>query len=144
MADSETNFAEEYNKRFLQAVSYLIEWAKHIITIGSALMLLSIALLKDVVKQAQRPMSFVIASLLVLSFLSMLGSISLALGLVRFSATCVLTPARIIGKREELTSLQDRLKRLQWLFLVSVVLFSALALSALLSWTFGTPKPPGQ
>ena len=41
--DSEADIAlvEQRNKRFLQAVSYLIEWAKHIITLGSALMVLA-------------------------------------------------------------------------------------------------------
>lgn len=142
MPDAQTSQAEEHNKRFLQAVSYLIEWAKHIITIGSALMVLSVALLKDIVKEAQRPMSFVIASLLVLSYLSMLGSIWLALRFVRFAATCVLTRTPIIGGSDELVSLQERLTRLQRLFLVSLGLFSTLALCALLSWALGLPTPP--
>lgn len=137
-AETNANSVEEYNKRFLQAVSYFIEWAKHIITIGSALMVLSVALLKDIVKNAQPPISYVIACLLVLSYLSMLCAIWLALRLVRFAATCVLTKAPQIGTGDELARLQDHLKRVQRLFLVSLMLFSGLALCALLSWAFGS------
>jgi hypothetical protein len=139
--DSETQdgsgAVEEQNKRFLQAVSYLIEWVKHIITIGSALMVLSVALLKDVVKEAQPPATYLIASLLVLFYLSMLVSIWLALRFVRSAATCVLTRAAVIGTGDQLNSLQLSLKRLQWLFLISLAFFAVLALCALLSWALG-------
>lgn len=135
--EGESNSLEQYNKRFLQAVSYLIEWAKHIITIGSALMLLSVALLKDIVKEAHPPISYVIASLLVLSYLSMISAIWLALGLVRFAASAVLTDAPRIGVGSELADLERRLKRVQLLFLMSLMFFSGLSLCALLAWAFG-------
>jgi hypothetical protein len=128
---------EEHNKRVLQAVSYLIEWAKHIITIGSALMILSVGLLKDIVKEAQPPISYVIACLLVLSHLSMLGAIWMALRLVRYASTCVLTMNDEIGNGDELTSLQKRLKRVQQPFLASLMFFSGLALCVLLAWALG-------
>ena len=50
-----TNEIEEYNKRILQAVAYLIEWAKHIITISAALLVLSATIVKDLAKDARAP-----------------------------------------------------------------------------------------
>ena len=137
--DSEADIAlvEQRNKRFLQAVSYLIEWAKHIITLGSALMVLGIALLKDLVRNARPPFSYLIAGLLVLSYLSMLGAIWLALRLVRYSASTVLTMAPHIVTSNKLASLQAHLNRVQMVFLIGLMFFSFLALSALLSWAFG-------
>lgn len=136
-SESESNSVEQYNKRFLQAVSYLIEWAKHIITIGSALMLLSVALLKDIVKEAHAPFSYLIASLLVLSYLSMISAIWLALRLVRCAASSVLTDEPRIGVGSELADLERSLKHTQRLFLVSLMFFSGLALCALLAWARG-------
>lgn len=135
-AKIDSSVVEELNRRFLQAISYFIEWAKHIITIGSALMLLSVALLRDIVRDAQIPIPYIIASLLVLSYLSMLGAIWLALRLVRFAAGCVLTTKTQIVTGDKLTSLKSRLDRVQMLFLVSLTFFSGLALCALLTWSF--------
>jgi hypothetical protein len=135
--DTDSNSDQEHNKRFLQAVSYLIEWAKHIITIGSALMLLSVALLKDIVKEAHAPISYIIAFLLVLSYLSMISAIWLALRLVRLAASSVLADEPRIGIGSELAELELSLRRVQSLFLVSLMFFSGLALCALLAWAFG-------
>jgi hypothetical protein len=135
--EADADLVEQHNKRFLQAVSYFIEWAKHIITIGSALMLLSVALLKDIVRDAHAPVSYAIAGLLVLSYLSMLGTIWLALRFVRFAASCVLTTASQIVTTKKLNELRTSLDRVQTLFLVSLAFFAALALCALLAWAFG-------
>ena len=139
--ENDSHLVEERNKRFIQAVSYFIEWAKHIITIGSALMLLSVALLKDIVREAQAPASYVIAGLLVLSYLSMLVAIWLALRLVRFAASSMLTMAPQIVTVHKLNGLQSRLDRVQILFLVSLTFFSGLALCALLTWAFRATGP---
>ena len=139
--EDDSHLVEERNKRFIQAVSYFIEWAKHIITIGSALMLLSVALLKDIVREAQAPASYVIAGLLVLSYLSMLVAIWLALRLVRFAASSMLTMAPQIVTVHKLNGLQSRLDRVQILFLVSLTFFSGLALCALLTWAFRATGP---
>jgi hypothetical protein len=139
--ESDPYSADEHNKRFLQAVSYLIEWGKHIITLGTALMVLSVALLKDVVRDARAPISYLFACLLVLFYLSMLGAIWRALSFVRLAARCVLTAAPRIGTGEELASLQGSLKGVQRLFLSSLTFFSGLALCALLAWAFGLASP---
>jgi hypothetical protein len=140
--EAEPGLVEELNKRFLQATSYLIEWAKHIITIGSALMLLSVALLKDIVRDAGPPLSYIIAGLLVLSYLSMLGAIWQALRFVRSAASYILTAAPRIGTPEKLDSLRARLKRVQVLFLLSLSLFAVLALCSLLTWALGSGAQP--
>jgi hypothetical protein len=127
---------EGHGSRFIQAVSYLIEWAKHIITIASALMILSIAILKDIVRGADPPVSYIIVGLLILFYLGMLTSIWLALRFVRQAATCVLTRGAL-GTPKEVDELQASLEHLQTLFLISLVFFSLLALFSLLSWAEG-------
>ncbi len=83
--------ADEQNKRVLQAVAYLIEWAKHIVTAAAALMVLGATLLKDLAKDLTPTVSIVLAVTLILFYLSMLASVTLALKLVRQCANVVLT-----------------------------------------------------
>jgi hypothetical protein len=133
---------EEYNRRFIQGVTYLNEWAKHVITLGSALMVLSVALLKDLAKSVQAPFSFVIAGLLGLCFFFMLLAIWRALGCVRLAASYVLTSQPLLGSGDNLSQLQDSVKKVKWCFFVSLVLFSLLAVLVLLAWALGWTSPP--
>ncbi len=129
--------------RFLQAVEYLIEWVKHIVTIGSALMVLAIAFLKDLIGETEGPKSFFIAGLLVASYGSMLASIWKSLSLIRFAASCVLTTESQLGKGKELKQLQTLLEHAQFFFLLSFGCFSALAVLVLWIWATGREGSSG-
>lgn len=133
MPDDEVDF----NQRFTGAVGYLTEWVKHIITLGSALMVLGAALLKDLVKGTQPPLSYVIAACLILSYVFMVLAVWHCLGLIRFAASCVLTAEPQLGSGRELKTLQVRLHRCQVLFLTSLLWFAALAFASVLAWAFG-------
>lgn len=141
-----TDEIEEHNKRILQAVSYLIEWAKHVITISAALLVLSATIVKDLAKDANPPISYLLASCLVLFCLSTLVGVLFALRLVRHAASTVLTTEPQIGSGSELANLQQRLHRTQRAFLASLTLFSAVVLSVVLTWALGlshTTSQPG-
>jgi hypothetical protein len=130
--------------RFLQAVSYLVEWVKHIVTIGSGLMVLSAALLKDLVKDARAPMNYVVAILLVLSYILMLLAIWRCLAFIRRVASTVLTAGAVMASGVELEKLRNVLRFAQGFFLAGFVSFALLALVALSTWSFGwvSSSPP--
>jgi hypothetical protein len=125
------------NDRFLQGIGHLTEWAKHIITIGSALMVLGAALLKDLVKDARPPFSYVIAGLLVLSYGAMLLALWNSLAFIRRTASSVLTTADTLGSGDELNALRRLVDSAQWAFLAALALFGLLAGVALLTWAIG-------
>jgi hypothetical protein len=119
----------------LQAVSYLIEWAKHIITLAAALMVLSATVVKELSKDVSGPMTAVVATSLVLFYVTMLGAVWLALRLIRYGARTVLTTSPELGSGDELSFLQSHLRRTQRAFLVGLTFFCLVALSILLAWT---------
>jgi hypothetical protein len=130
--------------RFLQAVAHLTEWVKLIVTIGSALMVLGAALLKDLVKGVSPPLSYVIAVLLILSYSSMLVSLWKCLAFIRKVASSILTTADTLGAGDELQALKKLLDQAQAAFLVAFVFFALLASASLLAWALGwtLPAPP--
>ena len=132
------------NNRVLQAVSYLIEWAKHIITLGAALMVLSVTLLKDLAQNSHPPTSYIIIACMVLFYLCMLLAVWLSLRLIRSAARIVLTNAEQLGTGSELGELQKHLNITQRVFLMSLAFFSLGALSVLVGWAFGVTAPPSQ
>ena len=132
---------DEQNRRVLQAVAYLIEWAKHVVTIAAALMVLGATFLKDLAKGITPPVSYGMAVALVLFYVSMLMSVLLALKLVRQSANTVLTTQPQIGLGTELATLKNHLGRTQLAFMIGLVSFSVFALSILLTWALA---PTGQ
>ena len=125
---------DEHNKRVLQAVSYLTEWSKHIITLSAALMVLGGTVVKDLVKAATPPLTYGIAFSLVLFYAMTLTAAWLALRLVRYGAKTVLTESPQIGSGDELRTLQTRLRWTQGAFLAALGLFCVLALLALFAW----------
>jgi len=129
----------DLNARFLQAVAYLIEWVKHIVTIGSALMVLSAAFLKDLVRGVGPPYSYVIAVLLVLSYSAMLRALWFCLAFIRRASRAVLTAERAIGSGEDLQDLKGHLDRAQGWFLASVGFFAGLVVTSLLAWALARP-----
>jgi hypothetical protein len=126
--------AEEQNKRVLQAVAYLIEWAKHIVTAGAALMVLGATLLKDLAKDLSPTLSIALAVALGCFYLSMLVSVTLALRLVRQCANVVLTTQPQIGGGTELATLKSHLTKTQVAFGVGLTAFSIAALTIIVSW----------
>lgn len=141
MTAQRTQEGIDLDDRFLRAVSYLVEWVKHIVTIGSGLMVLGAALLKDVVKNAKTPVNYVIAGLLVLSYILMLLAIWKCLAFIRQVAATVLTAQPAIGSGEELQKLKDLLGFAQRVFLAGLACFTALAVVSLLTWVFGWVSP---
>lgn len=133
MNESQLDF-HEHNSRVLQAVAYLIEWAKHIITLGAALMVLSVTFIKDLAKGTHPPVSYILVVCLLSFYLSMLVAIWLALRLIRYAASTVLTTAVHLGSGSELGALQDHLRLTQRIFLLSLAFFAAVALAVLLAW----------
>lgn len=122
--------------RFVKAMGQLTEWVKHIVTLGSALMVLIAALLKDLLRGAQPPMSYLIAALFVLSYLFMIGAIWRCLDLIRFSMSLLLTREPELGSGDDLEKLRSRHDLSQGLFLTSLSLFAALVIAAMLGWAF--------
>lgn len=136
----------DISARFLQAVAHLTEWVKLIVTIGSALMVLGAALLKDLVKGVSPPSSYVIAALLILSYGSMLVSLWKCLAFIRKVASSILTTADTLGSGDELGALKKVLDQAQAAFLVAFVFFALLASASLMAWAFGwtLPAPPDE
>lgn len=132
--DDQIRQTEEINKRLLQAVSYLIEWSKHIVTGSGALMVLTATLLKDLTRGASPPLSYVLAASVVLFYVSMTVAVWLAVGLVRQCARTVLTTAVMLGTGDDLNQLQRRLDKAQCAFLTGIVLFALASLLVLLNW----------
>lgn len=135
---------EEQNKRLLQAVSYLIEWAKHVVTAAAALMVLAATFLKDLAAHTSGPVTHVMSVALVLFYLAMLGSVWLALRLVRQCANTVLTTQPQIGLGSELATLRSYLGHTQKAFVLGLASFTVVALSVLYSWALGRPGQLGQ
>lgn len=131
--------SDEQNKRLLQAISYLIEWAKHVVTAAAALMVLAATFLKDLAVNVSAPVSHVMSAALVLFYVAMLLSVLLALRLVRQCANTVLTTQPQIGLGTELKALRSHLGHTQTAFFVGLASFSVVALSVLLSWALGQP-----
>jgi hypothetical protein len=123
--------------RFVQGIGYLTEWVKHIVTIGSALMVLEAALLKDLVKGVGAPYSYIIASSLVLSYVAMLVALWKCLAFTRRTASSVLTSSGEMPPGDELQSLRTLLDYAQAAFLVAVALFAVMACTALVVWAVG-------
>ena len=136
----------DFSSRFLQAVNYLTEWVKLIVAIGSALMVLGAALLKDLVKGVSPPFSYVIAILLVLSYGTMLVALWKCLAFIRKVASAVLTTSETLGTGDELQDLKDLLDQAQCAFLLAFVFFALLASATLLAWALGwvPPMPPAE
>jgi hypothetical protein len=134
---------QERNQRLLQGLSYLIEWAKHIITLGAALMVLSLTFVKDLAQDSQPPISYIVVISLVAFYLSMLAAVWHALRLIRYAARIVF--AAELGAGDDLNILQRHLRFTQGMFLASLSLFSMVALSVLIAWAFGVtiaaPRP---
>lgn len=127
--------ADEHNKRVLQGVAYLTEWAKHVVTIASALMVLAATLLKDLAKAVIPLASYFVATALLLFYVSMIISVMFALKLVRRCANTVITTQTQMAPGEELAALRTQLGRTQWAFVIGLGFFSIVALSILASWT---------
>lgn len=123
---------ERRNQQLLQGLSYLIEWAKHIITLGSALMVLSLAFAKDLAKQSSSLNSFLVVISLTAFYISMLAAVWLALRLIRCAARIVF--AAEPGAGDDLNLLQHHLRITQGMFLGSLSVFSLVALFVLLAW----------
>ncbi|MHC4621128.1 MAG: hypothetical protein ACYTEQ_25560 [Planctomycetota bacterium] len=127
--------AEDFNARFIQMVSYFLEWAKHIITIASGIMLLSVAFLKDVVSDAEFVMRWILVAFLAIAFLCLLASIGRALRFISTAAGSVMGRGSFIATPELLADLKKMLIWTQWLFWFGVLSFAAFAICALLSWS---------
>lgn len=127
--------AEEFNARFIQMVSYFLEWAKHIITIASGIMVLSVAFLKDVVSNAELVIRWILVVFLAIAFLCLLASIGKALQFIFTAARSVLSRDSFIVKPELLEILKKMLVWTQWLFWFGIMSFAAFAICALLSWS---------
>ena len=128
--------AQEQNRRFLQAVSYLIEWAKHIMTLAAALMVLSVTFLKDLAKDTRPPLSYILLGALVAFYALMLTAVWFALRLVRHAASHVLTNDEFLGTGDALHDLKSLLERTQRVFLGSLMFFALLAVCVLGAWAF--------
>lgn len=131
--------AADLNKRFLQAISYFQEWAKHIITISSAIMVLGATLLKDIVRSTDLFMRSLIVLFLVVSYIFLLTTIWKTLQFITYSSRTVLTMNPTIGSGEELAQLKKLFRQAQRFFFLGIVGFSILTLFSFLSWIFGTP-----
>lgn len=131
----------EQNERVLQGVSYLLEWAKHIITLGAALMVLSVTFLKDLTKELLPPISYVVIGCIMAFYAVTLASIWFALKLIRIAARTVLTRAAQIGSGNELNTLQRQLRLTQAMFLLALLLFTCVAVCVLSLWAFSSEKP---
>ncbi len=126
-----------FEVRFKQGVGYLTEWTKHIITIASAILVLSVTVLKDIVHQASPALTTGILISLAIGLVLLLASVWCALVLVRTCASVVFSRAVEIGSGEDLDRLQSRLKLTQRLFFAGLVVFAVLVLLALASWKSG-------
>lgn len=129
---------EDQNKRILQGVSYLIEWAKHVVTGAAALMVLCATFLKDLGTHAASWPTHVMAVALVFFYLSMLVAVWMALKLVRQCANTVLTTAPQMGSGDDLANLKKHLVRTQRAFVAGLGCFSVVAIVILLSWAEAT------
>lgn len=133
-AEEDRELAKDLNHRFIQMVSYFLEWVKHIITIASAIMMLSVAFLKDVVSDAELTMRWILLALLAIAFLCLLASIGTALRFISVAAGSVMTRQLIIASPRLLRNLERKLIMTQWLFWFGVMVFAIFAIAALVSW----------
>ena len=112
----------------------MIEWAKHIVTIASALMVLGATLLKDLARAVAPPWSYVVATAVFLFYAGMILSVIFALKLVRLCANTAITTQPQIASGDELHKLKVQLGRTQCAFVIGLGFFSIVALSILVSW----------
>jgi hypothetical protein len=136
---------DSQNQRFIQGVSYLSEWAKHIITLASGILVLGVTLLKDIVRPTGVALTIGILSSLGISFTLLLISVWNALGFVRLAASSILSKAPVMGSGDELQRLQKRLNATRQFFLLGLLSFAVMALLSIVSWSFaGSPAqhPP--
>lgn len=123
------------DQRFLQAVSHLTDWSKHLMTVAAGVLVLGAALLKDVVAGAPPGFRAPLAALLALSYALLLASIWTGLAFMSYAAGTILCEAPRIGTGEELQRLQELLRRTQRLFLAGLVSFALFAGGALVGWS---------
>jgi hypothetical protein len=126
----------DLNARFIQMVSYFIEWAKHIITISSGVLVLSVAFLKDVVSGAEHIERCVLVLLLIAAYLCLLGSINRALKYMSTAAASVLTTDLHLVRPDVLAELKNKLSWTQRLFFLGLSFFVLFSMVSLLTWTF--------
>ena len=122
--------------QFNRAAAYLIEWAKHIVTVGSALMVLGAALLQNLIIDSRAPFNYLSAGLVVLSYLAMVLALWHSLGFIRRVASSVFT-ATGVPSGDELKALRSKLDWAQRSFLAALFLFVSLVLVALVAWLLG-------
>ena len=125
----------DINARFTQSLSYFIEWAKHIITISSAILVLGTTFLREIVSNIPL-ISFRVATalLLVVAFLALILAIWKALRFISTASSTVFSDAPIIASSDDLVELQWLIQATQRFFLAGIAFFSALAAISLISW----------
>ena len=125
----------DLNDRFLRSLSYFIEWAKHILTIGSAILVLGATLLKDVVSGLRHPVAQPAAALLlVAAYVFILLAIWQALRFISTASSTVFNESEVIADGDDLLRLRRLIHRTQRYFLAGIVCFSLLAVVSLATW----------
>src|SRR6185295_15542929 len=123
-------------------LNQLSEWTKHIVTIASAILVLSVTILKDVASVGSPMLAVGAIGALLISFAFLLLAVWKALRFVRSAASAILSTGAQLARGDELKDLKDLLTWTQRFFLIGLVSFAVFSLLALASWV-AAPRSPG-
>ena len=135
---NKTSSVADLNMRFITSISYFISWAKHIITIASAIMVISLTFLNEIVKSTDSRIRLFVIIILIIVYICFLASIWISLRFISKAASIMMTLKKNIATGDNLDELQKLIKSAQVLFLVGLICFSVMAFISLISWALSS------